>query len=763
MALMLVPGSSVSHYRILSELGAGGMGEVYLALDTVLGRKVALKLLPVQFASDPERVGRFQQEARAASVLNHPSVAQIYEIGDSEGRSFISMEYVAGRPLSAEIADGIPAFPEVVAFAIQIAEALDEAHSKGIVHRDVKPANILVTPGRRLKILDFGIAKFIRASEADTASQADTLFSTKEGTVLGTVPYMSPEQLRGQSVDARSDIFSFGAVLYETASGRRAFPGPTTADIIDEILNSQPQPFARFNSDVPAELERIIRKCLEKDRERRYQSAHDAAIDLQNLQRDSRHSGDASPLPEKPSILVLPFEDVSPDRDNEYFSDGLTDEIIADLSQIDQLRVISRASAMKFKRASKDTRSIGRELNVQYIMLGSVRKAGSALRITAQLIDVATDTNLWSVKHKGTLDDIFDIQEQVSRSIVQALNLRLSPQQIDRFSEHPIRNPVAYQSYLRARHAIWTLQPEAIRLAEDELRLALQVAGHNELLYATLGWVYSMAVEAGFPFEDFMRKAEEAEKDLEALNPESPYLHGLRGMIGYRRGNTQQAIRNLEQARLAAPKNPDFLLLLSYCYTLAGKSFKARPLIETLLEVDPLTALNHAIRAFVDYHDGRFHEALRNYLHACELAPGNPVLKLFYVWGLVTLGRNEEALPVLDQITRDVGSRTIFTDLAVFATHVLRQEADLARAAVTEDLTQAGKSIEFIARFLMNFYTVIDARAEAIQWLETDIRLGFCNYPFLTEHSPFLARIRDDERVLRILDQVREAWNSGDA
>lgn len=755
MMPQLVPGSVVTHYEILSRLGAGGMGEVFLALDTSLGRKVAIKILPAEFAADSEKVERFRNEARAACLLNHPNAAQIYEIGDSEGLLFISMEYVEGRPLSEEIGAGLPDIGEIVDFAIQLAEALEEAHSRGIIHRDVKPANIIVTPRRGVKILDFGIAKFSPQSDVDPASNAETLFRTKEGIVPGTIPYMSPEQLRGKKLDFRSDIFSFGTVLYEMACSRPAFVGSNTVETIDQILNAQPPPPALTRNNCPAELEKIISRCLEKDRERRYPSAHDVAIDLRNLRQNLQQVGHVVSA-DRPSILVLPFEDVSQEADNEYFSDGLTDEIITDLSQMDLLRVISRASAMKCRRTSKDIHTLGRELNVQYILQGSVRKAGNALRITAQLIDVASDSNLWSDKFKGSMDDIFDIQEKVSRSIVQSLNLKLtSSRPEDQPVEHPIRNPIAYQSYLRARYVIWSLQPDAFQLAEHELLHALRIAGKNELLYAALGWVYSMAIESGLPFEENIQKAEEAERDLSRLNPESSYLFGLRGMIAYRRGKTRKAVENLERALLADSKNPDYLLLLSYCYILAGQSAKARPLINTLLEVDPLTAMNHSVRAMMNYEDGLFEEALFHYLRACDLAPTNPALKLFHAWSLTTLGRYEEALSVLEPLTTTNNS-TVFKDLATFAVLALKQETERARAALTEELVRAGQSIEFIARFLIDFCCLAGAREEAIQWLETDIKLGYLDYDYLTERSPFLGPIRNEERVIKILQKIKE-------
>jgi len=608
-----------------------------------------------------------------------------------------------------------------------------------------------------VKILDFGLAKFIHAAETSGSTEMSTASATEFGVVLGTVPYMSPEQVRVQAVDVRSDIFSFGAVLYEMATARRAFPGQTPAEIIERILLSQPEAIARFNYNIPPELDRIIRKCLEKNPERRYQSAHEIKTDLRNLQRDLQSPADASVPPLKPSIVVLPFEDISPDRDNEYFSDGLTDEIITDLSQIEQLLVISRTSAMTLKRTTKDIKTIARELKVNYVLQGSVRKAGSNLRITAQLIDAATDTHLWVTKHKGTLNDVFDIQEQVSRSIVESLNLRLSPQQTKRLAERPIENPVAYESYLRARHAIWSLKQDALAIAERELLQALSIAGENELLFATLGSVYSMSVEAGLSDQDYQRKGEECAAIVFKLNPESSYGYGLRGLVHYRQGNLQQSIRDLKRAFSLTPNNPDILMSLSYFYVLAGKSSSARPLVDKLLEIDPLTPLNHGVKGAIEFLDGNFETSLVHYRKAYELGRESPPLCLFYAWCLAANKRTEEALLILDSLTKEMPP-TIFTDLGLFFKHALRGEKDRALAAVTTELVIAAKRIEFVSRLLSEFYTLIDEKEEAMDWLEKDVRLGFLNYPYLAKHSPFLSSLRGEERFSQILEQVRQSW-----
>ncbi|HSE41005.1 MAG TPA: protein kinase [Acidobacteriota bacterium] len=760
MSSTLDAGSTLSHYRILSKLGAGGMGEVYLALDTTLNRQVALKVLPAEFSSDPERLSRFVREARLASALNHPNVAHIYEITEVKGIHFIAMEYAEGRTLSAEISGHPMEIAKLLDIAIQISDALELAHSKGIIHRDIKPANIMITPSGRVKILDFGLAKFVSRAQIDD-SELITASATEIGVVLGTVPYMSPEQVRGQKIDARSEIFSFGAVLYEMATARRAFAGQTTTEMMERILLSEPEAMARFNYNIPSELDRIIRKCLEKNPQRRYQSVHEIATDLYNLKQDQKPSSVVPINAHEYSIVVLPFEDLSPNRDNEYFSDGLTDEIITDLSQIEQLLVISRTSAMTFKKSGKDIKTIARELNVNYVLQGTVRKAANNLRITAQLIDANTDKNLWGNKYNGTLDEVFDIQEQVSRSIVESLSLHLSPQQTKRLAERPIENIRAYESYLRARYAIWSLKQDALTIAERELVNALNITGENELLYAMLGSVYSMSVEAGLSDKDYLRKTEECVENVFRLNPESSHGYSVSGLLHYRKGNIQQAVRDLKKAHAMIPNNPDVLVPLCYFYCLVGKPSSADPLAEKLMEIDPLTPLNYSAKGMIHFLNGNFEESLVHYRKMFELGKESPALCLFYAWCLYGNKKYDDALLILDLLK--IMPQTIFTQLGLFLGYAVIGKKDQALAAVTAELSSAGKRIEFVARFLCEFYALVDEKAEAIKWLEEDVRLGFMNYEYLAKYSPFLENLRNNERFIEIVEQVKHASQAFEA
>ena len=457
-------GTKLGHYEILALLGKGGMGEVWRAKDTKLGREVAIKTLPAEFSQDEDRLVRFQREARAASALNHPNICIVHDLDEHDGAPFIVMELLKGENLTEKMARGPLAINQALDLGMQLADALDAAHNKGIVHRDIKPANIFVTDRGTAKLLDFGLAR-VQVATSSGAPTVDNL--TNSGAVLGTVSYMSPEQARGEELDARTDLFSLGVVFYEMTTGRPAFIGNTTAVIFDRLFNKVLDPPTRLNPEVPRELDAMIEKLLAKDRNQRSSSAWELRAGIERIKLDSAsRRGKSQPSGEpndgETSIAVLPFENHSADADNEYFSDGLTDEIITDLSQIQSLRVISRNSSMQLKGSGKDLKAVADELHVRYVLQGGVRKAGNAVRVTAQLIDPVKDAHLWAEKYSGKLEDIFEIQEQISRQIVDALKMRLSPEEDQKLADRPIDNVEAFECYHRARREIYKFTEEGL-------------------------------------------------------------------------------------------------------------------------------------------------------------------------------------------------------------------------------------------------------------------------------------------------------------
>src|SRR5712691_3542086 len=491
-------GTSVSHYRIVGKLGEGGMGLVYRAEDTTLGRFVAIKLLAPDVARDPQRVERFEREARAAAALNHPNICVIYEIGRHEGDPFIAMELLEGRTLKEWIAERPRSQPlpldTIIALAVQMVDALAAAHAKGIVHRDVKPANVFVTPREEAKMLDFGLAKLmggiagspVESRQVPAVTTAPTVASepphlTSPGTAIGTVAYMSPEQARGDDLDARTDLFSFGALLYEMTTGRLPFEGNTSGAIFGAILHEAPARLTRLNPAVPGELERIVNKALEKDRRLRYQTALDMLADLKRLKLAlgsasgprPEEAGIIKPADEMDAIAVLPFEKASGDPDAEYLSDGITDSLINSLAQLGSLRVLARSTVFRYKGRAGDPQQSGRELKARVVLTGRVLLRGETLVIGAELVDVTNGWQLWGERFKRSLTDIFDVQEEIARVIVDKLRVKLSPVDERKLGKRYTDDPEAYRLYLKGLYFLNKWSPEGFRTSGEYFHQAL--------------------------------------------------------------------------------------------------------------------------------------------------------------------------------------------------------------------------------------------------------------------------------------------------
>jgi serine/threonine protein kinase len=491
--------NSILHYSLIEKIGEGGMGLVYKAKDQKLERLVALKFLPPRVADHEERRARFLIEARVTAALNHPNIATIYAIEETEEEFFIVMEYIEGTELSQIIEDGEFDERTTIDIATQLAQGLMAAHEKMIIHRDIKSSNIMIKQDGLVKILDFGLAKLVGQSDL-----------TKTGTTMGTLAYMSPEQLRGEEIDNRSDLWSMGIVLYEMVAGYRPFLDDNFAALLNAILTKTPRPIAGINPDVSGQLVEIIDRCLVKEVASRYQGTQEILDDLIRL-RPSTSNVLVAPSAHKKSVVVLPFDDLSPGSDNEYFSDGLTEEIIADLSKVHDLRVISRTSTMMLKGTNKDSRTIGRDLNVQFLLEGSVRKAGNSLRITAQLIDALDDAHLWAEKYSGTLENIFEIQESVSRKIVDALKVKLSPEE-SRLVEKRTVNPAAHQAYLQGRYHVNMATPAGFQRALEYFEEAIELEEDYALAYAGLATAYGYLGWAGAKASEVVPLAKKAAK-----------------------------------------------------------------------------------------------------------------------------------------------------------------------------------------------------------------------------------------------------------
>jgi len=734
-----VIGQTISHYRILAKLGEGGMGVVYKAEDTKLKRTVALKFLPKGLETHELERARFLQEAQAASALNHPNICAIHALGEHEGQQFIDMEFVDGKTLKQVYP--IQKMQEAITYAIQIAEALQEAHCYGIVHRDVKSENIMVNSKGQIKVMDFGLAKL-----------KGSLKLTRTSSTVGTLAYMAPEQIQGGEVDARSDIFSFGIVLYEMLTGHLPFRGEHEAAMMYSIVNEGPQPISHFRAEVPSCINSAIERALQKDPALRYQTMQEMIHDLKTLSRDTN----LSLKPEK-SIVVLPFENLSPDPDQEYFSDGLTEEVISDLSAVRSLRVISRSSAMTFKGTKKKVPEIARELNVQYILEGSVRKAANNLRITAQLIDAMNDAHIWAEKYNGTLDDVFDIQEKVSRSIVDALKLKLTPEETERLAERPIPSALAYEFYLKARGEILKWTEVGLDNALRYLQNGLEIVGENALLYAGMAYVYFQYVNLGLKEMEYGRKqAEDHVEKAFALDPYCSHASFVRAnLIAW--SQPKEGIRCFKRVLNKDPNHFDALFYFSCFLGTLGRKSDVVPLEERTILIDPLNPMAHVHSGLNRMWDGEFALALERLGKLHRSFPGDAMTKWSYGLSLAYMDRKKEAGLIFEQFAREQPG-TLFACLGLAFKRALE-----GKRSETLNMLDSNPHLEKPWDFQTAYWkteclALIGETEQALDCLELDVNLGMSNYPLMSELDPFLASIRGEDRFKKLMERVKKEW-----
>jgi eukaryotic-like serine/threonine-protein kinase len=741
------------------------MGEVYRATDTKLGRDVALKVLPAEMASSPERLERFRREAKALAALDHPGIVTIFSVEEADAVHFLTMQLVEGQPLDHLIAAGGLPRERFLEIAVALADALAAAHEKGIVHRDLKPANIMVSPDERVKVLDFGLARMREPETVESGSQLPTDLHTSEGAVMGTAPYMSPEQVSGLPLDHRTDIFSLGVVLHEMATGSRPFQGPSAAVLLSAILRDPPPAVTEVRPDLPRELDWLIGRCLEKDRNLRTQSVREVRDGLAALRRQtgsgtaSRSAGSGASAADaavsnRRSIVVLPFANLSPDAENEYFSDGLTEEIIADLSKVKALRVISRTSAMQLKGAKKDVRTIGRDLGVRYVLEGGVRKAGNSLRITAQLIDAQTDAHVWSDKYSGTLDDVFEVQERVSREIVRALNVNLTSNEHRRLAERPIANVRAFELYLQARQEVRRMSGDALERASRLLSQAVAIEGETPPLLALTAWTNVTHVRLGIhrglaPLDD----AETQARALLERAPDSPEGHALLGYIEYERGHLSDAVQHFQRALEREPNDADALFYMGISYIAAGQTELALATGARIVASDPLSSLSWMLSGATRWFVGRFDEALPDLERGLELDPQSFVLRWTVGYTCAALGRLPEAARHA-AFLREAGPDVPYTRQLLALVDGLegRKPAALERLA-SLDVAPLDAHNKF---HLAESFGLAGDTDRALDLLDLAVDAGFYPYPFMAEHCPFLAPLRPSPRFTAILAKARE-------
>ena len=638
---------NVSHYRLLRRLGIGGMGEVFLAEDTKLGRSAAIKVIRPEVAANMERKKRFLREARAAAVLSHPGIATIYEVGEDNGTDFIAMEFVEGHSLKEELNKGPITQERIVRFGILLADALSEAHERGILHRDLKPENIQIRKGDQLKILDFGLAKFLETRLEDD-------YITTSDRIVGTIPYMSPEQIDGQFLDARSDIFSVGTLLYEMATGRAPFTGENPGATLQNILSCRPLPVSSMNPKIPQALEKIIHRCLQRDPADRYASAKELQADLHLLQKGESIDFDRPTTAiARPSIsiAVLYFENLSEEKESDYFRAGMTEDIITELSKVKGWEVRPRTQVVAYKDQEIDIKDLASDLKVTHVLEGSIRKAGNRLRISAQLVETRSASSIWAERYDRDLKDIFEIQAEISQKIASALQVRLTKSEKQEFGKRYTEDPRAYDYYLRGREMIFKLSKEGLDGAIEYFTQAIDVDPKYALAHAGLAQAY--AIQLSFY------------GGSESLADQS-IVHAGRALA---------LEKNLAQAYAA----------LGLAYFLKRMIDEAREACRKAVELDPNDPFATWISGRLHYRMNQYDEAAERFRRTIELLPD------FYT------GYND-----LSQTYENTG-------MAEMATETRKQTIEACRRYLQQFPNEARAHI-----LLATSYAWLDARSEAI-------------------------------------------------
>ncbi len=686
-------GQTVSHYEILEHLGRGGMGVVYKAHDRNLDRLVALKFLPPNLTSDPDQRERFYQEARAASRLNHPNITTIHEIREHQGELFLVMEFVNGETLKALASKEILPLPKVLDIIMQTAEGLAAAHEQGIVHRDIKADNIMITPKGQVKIMDFGLAQFKGA-----------VHLTLEGSTVGTAAYMSPEQARGEEIDHRSDIFSLGVVFYELLTGHLPFRGEHEAAMLYSVVNEEPAPIARFNQQITPEIERIVAKALAKDPADRFQHVDDVIADLrrERKQLDQRASGPnfpgltttaehmptsggtatpasgaaqqkrtlhrtiligglvalgiaasyvlwrhaQPPLSSGKTIAVLPFSNYAGEQEEEYFSDGITEDVLAQLAKIGDLNVISRTSVMQYKETKKSIREIGRELNAGYILEGSVRHAGTQVRIVAQLIDVATDRHLWAETYDRDDKQILTIQSEIAQHIAVALRAKLSPEEIEHLRATGEQNTAAYKLLLQGRYFANLRDGPNTAKAIQYYQRALEEDSADARVWAALSDAYFQLANTAYgTVTDPTTKARDAARRAIALDDKLAEGHRALALILHVNDwEWQESDREFRRALELEPGNEAIMYQMSYLSASLGRFNEAIALGEKAITLNPVFDRNYFALAFTCSYVGQNARSIALARKTLELNPQYPCARNLVAMGQIALGKTDSAV-----------------------------------------------------------------------------------------------------------------------
>jgi serine/threonine protein kinase/Tfp pilus assembly protein PilF len=729
-------GQNISHYRVLQKLGDGGMGVVWAADDTRLGRRVALKFLPEELEKDPAALERLKREAQAASSLNHPRICTIYDIDAENGRHFIVMEFLDGQTLKHHILKSGFQIPEMVELASQIADALEAAHARGIMHRDIKPANIFITGRGLIKVLDFGLAKFtrtgrLRAANAQRSSSAP-LSPTEEvltgsGIALGTMPYMSPEQIRGDDLDARTDLFSFGAVLYEMATRRMAFHGTTVDDVTDKILNREPVNPAQINPALPAALQAIIRKALEKQRSLRYQTASDLLADLQRLKRDiesgrQKDSDSATPIPRATktidSLAILPLANETQDPETDYLSDGITEMLINNLSQLPKLRVLPRSTVFRYKGRELDPITLGRELGVRAVLAGRVVHRADTLTIKVELVDAARQAHLWGGNFSRKLDDIFAVQEEIAQQISEHMRLHLSPQEKKKLAARDTVNREAYQAFLRALYFWNKWTPTSSWRALEHCREAIEEDPAYAPAHAVMADCYtSLAVFGDLPAKEAFSKAKAAASKAVEMGPSLSDAHLAVGLINlYFDWDWVNAEKHLRRAVDLSPHSARAHYGLSLWLLVQQRQQEAIQEADCALELDPLSLPMNFNVGYLNYFAGNNDRAIEQFERILEMDASFVQASLILSPAYMRKGLLPKALATIEKALPQSGNWSSLRGM-LGVVHAGSGRANEARQ-ILEDLKKEGASVPLLSYWAAIISNALQDKEQALDWLE---------------------------------------------
>ena len=735
--MRLASGTRLGSYEILSPLAAGGMGEVYRARDTRLGRDVALKVLSESLARDPQRLAGFEREARMAAGLNHPNIVTMHSIEEANGTRFLTMELLEGQPLSEQIAPNGLALERLLEISTAVSDALVAAHAKGIVHRDLKPANIMVTSDGRVKVLDFGLAKIAQVEEG--SAQGATVASpvSVAGQISGTAPYMAPEQVRGEAVDARTDIFSFGIILYELASGRRPFHGATFVDAGSAIVRDTPERLSR--SDLPREFVSVVDRCLEKDPRRRIQTAIEVRGELGRAQEKVRDKREATL---GPSIAVLPFLNMSRDVENEYFSDGLSEELLNVLAKIPELKVTGRTSSFAFKGKQEDLRDIGQKLGVSTLLEGSVRKAGNRVRITAQLIKAADGFHLWSETYDRVLDDIFAVQDDIARSVTQALHVTL----LGRPAAGSKVDGESYSLLLQANHFMRQNTAPSVAKAVSLFREVLEKNPESAPAWAGLASAHLYECAYGHAdLDESLGPARKAAERALALDDRLADAHEAMGIVlASFEHRFLEGMESVRRAMELAPGASGPIAMVSFYEGCFGDLSESLRLARRAQEIDPLNPEASANRARVETWVGNLEAATEAFLQTLELSPGATGIHLHLGLNYLRRGMGDQAIAEI-QKEGSAGYRNNGLAMAYYELG-RKKESDEAMARLLTEGDQWG--IQFAVA-----HAVREEVDEAFRWLERSYELHDSGIAMLRGNWG-LRKLHTDPRWPRFLKKV---------